>query len=62
MLEYTHLERSFTEKDLEVLVETRLNVSQECSLAAKKANGILGCFRHSISSRLREVMLALYST
>lgn len=30
-----HLERSFTEKDLEFLVDTKLKVSQQFALAAK---------------------------
>ena len=57
----TQLENSFAEKDLGVLVDTRLNMSQQCALAAKEPNGTLCCIRQSIASRLREVILPLYS-
>ncbi|KAK4829089.1 hypothetical protein QYF61_002040 [Mycteria americana] len=49
------------EKDPGVLVDTKLNMSQQYVLAAKKANSILGCIRKSVTSRLREVILPLYS-
>jgi len=61
MLGATTLESSLAGKDLGVLVNTRLNMSQQCALVAKKDNGDLGCIRESTVSRWREVLLPLYS-
>jgi len=59
-LEVDLLGSSSVERDLGVLVVDRLTMNQQCTLDAKKANGILGCIRKSVASRLKEVFLPLY--
>ena len=49
------------EKDLGVLANCQLNMSQQCAQVAKKTSGTLACVRNSVVDRMREMIIPLYS-
>ena len=55
------LESDSAERDLGVLVDSKLTLNQQCAFLAKKNDSILGCIQKSVASRSREVILSLYS-
>lgn len=53
--------RAATQKGLGIQVDEKLSMSQQCTLAALKANFIKGCINGGLANRLMEVILPLYS-
>ncbi|RMC09754.1 hypothetical protein DUI87_13546 [Hirundo rustica rustica] len=51
------LESSSAERELEVLVDAKLNMSQQCP--GSQEDHVLGCIRHSIANQSREVLVPL---
>ena len=60
-LEGTVLKSSPAERDLGLLMNEKLIMSQHFALAAWKANGIPGSIRRQVASRDREVIVSLSS-
>lgn len=61
-LEDKRLGCSPAERDMGVLVDCKLSMSQQCALVSKRARHILRCSKHSIANQLKEVIVSLYSS
>ena len=49
------------EKDLGVIIDSKMNMGRQCGEAVRKANRMLSCIHRCISSRSKEVILPLYA-
>ena len=61
MLGARQLVSCMEEKDLGVLVNAQLTISQQYAQMAKNTHGLLACIRNSIVSRSGEVIIPVYS-
>jgi len=56
------LKESVLERDLGVMISSSGKVSEQCHIAATKANSVLGMIKRTVKSRSRDVVVRLYKT
>jgi hypothetical protein len=56
------LKQSVAERDLGVIISNDGKASEQCLLAAKKANCMLGMIKRNIKSRSKDIIVRLYKT
>lgn len=49
------LESSFAKEKLRILEGTKINISQQCALATKKASSLLGFIKQSVVRRQKDL-------
>ena len=60
-LRYEKIEHNPAEKDLGLLTDGKLDMNQQCTLIAQKANPIQDSITRNVASRWKEVTPLLYS-
>ena len=56
------IKKSLQEKDLGVIIDKTGKSSEQCVLAVKKANGILGMIKRNIKFKNKTVIVKLYKS
>ena len=56
------MDSSPAEKDLGILVDEKMDVTQQCTLTAQQANRALGCIPSTVGRRARDGILPLCPT
>ena len=56
------IQTSHEEKDLGVIITDKLEVTEQCAKASKKANAMLGMINRAIKYKTKVVVLQLYKS